>query len=336
MWIDTKYITLISNQLEQFKKKNSAWNFRCPYCGDSKKDKFKARGYLYPKKDTHVYFCHNCGVSKQFSKFLQDQNAQLYQEYSLEKMKEVGNLKDSKRIDTFKPEVKEAFPSYLRSGQPLRDLKKISQLDWDHSAKKYILSRKIPNYYHSKLFHCPNFLSWTNRLIPNKFKDIDKDEPRLIIPFIDENNKLFGYQGRSYKKDASLRYITIMLDESRSKIFGLDVIDFERTVYVTEGPLDSCFVDNCIAMAGSDGQTDYEDVVMIYDNEPRSIEIVKKMQKAIDKGKKIVIWPKNIEQKDINDMIMSGMNKADIKLIIEQNTYNGLQADMALVNWKRV
>ena len=337
MWIDNKYITLMSNQLGNFKRKNNVYNFRCPYCGDSKKDKFKARGYFIPKKNTHMYYCHNCGVSKNFSKFLEDNNTQLYQEYRLETIKESGKLKESKEIDTNKPKISEAFPSYLRSGSPLRTLKKISQLDWDHPAKKYVEDRKIPNLYHSKLFYCPRFYSWTNTLIPNKFKKVDKDEPRLIIPFIDENNKFFGYQGRSFKKDTSHKYITIMLDESKPKMFGLDTIDFEKQVYVTEGPLDSFFVDNCVAMAGSDPTVALNDVnaVMIYDNEPRSIEIVKKMQKAISKQYGIVIWPEAIKQKDINDMILNGVHPEELKQIIELNIYSGLQADMALVNWKR-
>ena len=145
------------------------------------------------------------------------------------------------------------------------------------------------------MYYCPRFYQWTNSLIPNKFKETNQDEPRLIIPFIDENNKLFGYQGRSFDKKSKARYITIMLDESKPKIFGLDGVDFDKKVYVVEGPLDSCFVNNCLAMAGSDATLAFNDVnaVMVYDNEPRSIEIVKKIQKAISRQYGVVIWPEN-------------------------------------------
>ena len=325
----------MSGQLQQFKKKNDTFNFRCPYCGDSQKDKFKARGYLLQKKGNYNYYCHNCGISKKFTQFLKDNNGELYQQYTLEKLKESGVPEVKKQIDTITQP--EAFPDYLRSGSPLRTIKKISQLAWDHPAKNYVLDRKLPNESHSKLYYCPRFYSWTNKLIPNKFKDTTKDEPRLIIPFIDENNKLFGYQGRSFQKDNKFRYITIMLDETKSKIFGLESINFDETVYVVEGPLDSCFVDNCLAMAGSDATMALNDVTatMVYDNEPRSIEIVKKMEKAISRCFRVVIWPEHIKSKDINDMILSGMNKADIKLIIEQNTYKDLQATMALSKWRK-
>lgn len=335
LWIENKYISLISAQFRNFKRQGKAYNFSCPYCGDSSKNKFKARGYLYEKKGTHPYFCHNCGISKSFDKFLSDQTPQLHKEFKLEILKEKGNLEVKKEIDTNTSKVKSsAFPDYMKSGSPLRTLKKISQLNWDHPAKKYVLDREIPNTYHGKLFYCSKFYEWTNTLIPNKFKVI-KDEPRLIIPFIDQNNKFFGYQGRSFSKTASLRYITIMLEESRPKIFGLDNIDETKTVYVTEGPLDSIFVDNCVAMAGSDGQIYFNDTVMVYDNEPRSIEIVKKVEKSINKGHKVVVWPSSLEYKDINDMAMGGLNKADIKLLIDKNTYKGLQANMALTNWKK-
>ena len=138
----------MSNQLELFKRKNTTFNFRCPYCGDSQKDKFKARGYLLEKKGQHMYYCHNCGVSKKFSKFLQDNNLQLYEEYSMEKLKESGVPEVRKQIDSITQP--EAFPDYLRSGSPLRTIKKISQLAWDHPAKTYVLDRKIISYLATK------------------------------------------------------------------------------------------------------------------------------------------------------------------------------------------
>ncbi len=131
-----------------------------------------------------------------------------------------------------------------------------------------------------------------------------------------------------------------MLDESKPKVFGLDGIDFGKKIYAVEGPLDSCFVKNSIAMAGSDisfvtKNYKYFPITMVYDNEPRSIEIVKKIKKAIGNQQQVVIWPENIKYKDINDMILGGMSEADVQLIIEQNTYRGLKADMALVNWRK-
>ena len=127
-----------------------------------------------------------------------------------------------------------------------------------------------------------------------------------------------------------------MLDESRPKLYGLDDVNSSKSVYVVEGPIDSMFVNNCIAMAGSDVRLPYKNVVMIYDNEPRSREIVKKIEKSIDMGRKVVVWPSKIQYKDINDMIMNGYSKADIDLILSENTHEGLSAKMALSVWKKV
>ena len=326
----------MSNRFRNFKEKNNQFNLSCPYCGDSTKNKFKARGYLLSKKGQYFYYCHNCGVSKKFDQFILDHDPMLYREYRLEKLKDSSVLEKSENISTSNVTTSTAFPSYRKAGSPLRKLKKVSQLDWDHPVKKYILNRMIPNKYHAKLFYCPKFYQWTNTLVPGKFKEESKDEPRLIIPFLDEKGNMFGFQGRSLSAESNLRYITIMLDESKSKLYGLDELDSGKTVYVVEGPFDSMFVSNAVAMAGSDVTVPFKDVVMVYDNEPRNKEIVKKMEKSIDQGRKIVVWPSKINHKDVNDMVIAGMRCADIRLIIQNNTFSDLSAKMALNVWKRI
>ena len=325
----------MSNRFRNFKEKNNQFNLSCPYCGDSTKNKFKARGYLLTKKGAYYYYCHNCSISKKFDQFINDHDPMLYREYKLEKLKDSSNLEKTEHISTSTVKTS-SFPSYRQSGSPLRKLKKVSQLDWNHPVKKYIQNRMIPNKYHAKLFYCPKFYQWTNSIVPGKFKEEGKDESRLIIPFLDEKGNMFGFQGRSLSAESNLRYITIMLDESKSKLYGLDELDSGKTVYVVEGPFDSMFVSNAVAMAGSDVTVPFKDVVMVYDNEPRNKEIVKKMEKSIDQGRKIVVWPSKINHKDINDMVIAGMRCADIRLIIQNNTFSDLSAKMALNVWKRI
>lgn len=325
----------MSNRFRNFKEKNNQFNLSCPYCGDSTKNKFKARGYLLTKKGAYYYYCHNCSISKKFDQFINDHDPMLYREYKLEKMKDSSNLEKSEHISTSNVTTS-SFPSYRKAGSPLRKLKKVSQLDWNHPVKKYIQNRMIPNKYHAKLFYCPKFYQWTNSIVAGKFKEEGKDESRLIIPFLDEKGNMFGFQGRSLSAESNLRYITVMLDESRSKLYGLDDVDSGKTVYVVEGPFDSMFVSNAVAMAGSDVTVPFKDVVMVYDNEPRNKEIVKKMEKSVDQGRKIVVWPSKINHKDINDMVIAGMRCADIRLIIQNNTFSDLSAKMALNVWKRI
>ena len=326
LFIDHKYTQLLSNRLERFTRVNQkTYNFRCPICGDSKKNTYKSRGYIYEKKDYLLYFCHNCGASMSFGNFLKQFDQQLYNEYNQEKYL---NKEDKEK----EPDITKFQPPKFRTDSPLRTLKKISQLDADHPAKRYVDKRKIPSKYHYKLCFCPKFKQWINSIVPGKFNGDAVDEARLIIPFIDKDDTCFGIQGRSFKPDG-LRYITIMFDETKPKIFGLDTVDMSKTVYVLEGPIDSMFIDNSIAMAGADVSYDIPNGVFVYDNEPRNDQIVKRMEKAINKGYNIVIWPDSLKIKDVNDMVMEGV---DPMPLIKENTYSGLQAKMRLSQWKKI
>ncbi len=339
IYIDNKYIGLISARLPLFKRRSDTYNFRCPLCGDSQTHKHKTRGYAYKKGDSLLYYCHNCHASMSFGNFLKILDPEVYKQYIHEKFME----KNAAKTVPVKPDISRIErPKYLIDS-PIKNLKKVSQLAWDHPVKKYINNRQIPTRYHSKLFYVSKFKKWVNTIIPEKFKSEDNDEPRLIIPLIDKDQNCFGVQGRSFKPDG-IRYITIIFDDTKPKIYGLDEADFSRKLYVTEGPIDSMFISNSIAMAGSDGVRvidemagEYkQNVVFVYDNEPRNKDICAIMDKVIDKGYNIVFWPDTIQQKDINDMVLAGMSPTDIKLVIDTNTYNGLQAKMKMVAWKKV
>jgi transcription elongation factor Elf1 len=329
-FIDIKYINFISSQLQLFsKKKSDLYNFRCPYCGDSQKYKNKARGYLFKKKNDMVFKCHNCGVGRTFTNFLKDQNSMLHDQYVMERYKEGLTGKGSQ---TANPDFKFEAPKFYRDPDNKIDLQKISELNITHPAREYLENRKIKNL--DTFYYCPKFKEWTNSRV-KVFDTLRKDSPRIIIPLKDTEGKLFGYQGRSLSPKAKIRYITIMLDESKPKVFGLDSIKTDEVVYVTEGPFDSTFIHNSIAMCGSDVDLSSFNCnfVFIFDNEPRNKEIVSKIAKTIEQGYPVVIFPKNIVEKDINDMVMAGH---DVQSMVESNTYHGLEAKLKLSEWKKV
>jgi predicted RNA-binding Zn-ribbon protein involved in translation (DUF1610 family) len=339
-WIDQKYINLVSNRFNNYKRKSGTlFNFSCPLCGDSATNKNKARGYIYEKKGNTIYHCHNCGITNTFDKFLYKIDQSLHHEYVLEKLKEQGK---EKRIESGLEDLiaKLKVPLYVKTG-PLSNLKKISQLKYNHTCKIFIESRKIPNLYHAKLFYCPKFFTWVNSFIPNKFSEnsIERDEPRLIIPFIN-NDKLHAFQGRALSKTDNMRYITIVYDDEIPKIYGLDKVDLKKKTYVFEGPIDSMFIPNSIATAGGDlisAISDFpkENLVIVYDNEPRSIDTRKKIDKAIMNGYNVCIWPSNMMSKDVNDMILSGLSSDFIKYVIDTHTYRDLKAKFELNNWSK-
>ena len=339
-WIDKKYISIFGSAARNFKWKSSTLaNCSCPLCGDSTTNKFKARLYFVEKNNRYNIFCHNCGASQSFGNFLKIVNPALHDEYSKEVFAE--NLEQKKDVQQEK-QIHFQVPKFLQNDSVLANLKRISQLRDTHPAKKYIEYRKIPSNFHYKLFYTPKFKGWINTIIPNKFPDLKMDEPRLVIPFLDQEKNVFAVQGRSFGNSMP-KYFTIKFDDSKPKIFGLDSVDFDKEYYIVEGPIDSLFIDNSIAMAGSDIQINESflpniniNAVLIYDNEPRSIQIISKMEKSLQKGLSIVIWPESIKFKDINDMILSGMTVNDIRFFIKSNIYNGLAGLLQLQKWRKI
>ena len=321
--IDSKYIGLVSSRLQKFKKvKADLYNFRCPICGDSQKHKNKARGYLYQVKTNTNFKCHNCGASSSLNNFLKQIDPTLHKQYTMEKFKD--GFAGGRNFVVEEPEFNFKKPVFEKK----LDLPKASE---NPIATKYLEKRKIDP---SKFYFTKEFQKWTNTH-KQTFDTIHRDESRVIIPLHDTEKNLIGFQGRSLGPN-SVKYITVMLNEDAPKIYGLDKIDDKKPIYITEGPFDSTFVENSVAMCGSDldiGSFGWSNYIWVFDNEPRNREIVERNNKAIDRGDKVIIWPSHIIEKDINDMTLAGH---DIMSILESNTYSGLKAKVKFNTWKKV
>ena len=330
-YIDLKFINDLSGRLSQFKKKTDyLFNFRCPHCGDSQKSKTKARAYLYRVKNDMFFKCHNCGQGQNLANFIKFVDPKLYEKYLLERYKKSAPATPKPKFD-FKP-------TKFTNQTPIDDLKSIKDLPEDHPARLYCMNRKIPEKYFDKLFLSDKFMTLVNEVKPNTYK-ITKDHPRLIIPFYDTTGKVFAFQGRAFGKEQP-KYLTIKLDENKQKVYGLDKINFQQPIYITEGPIDSLFIDNCLAAGGADlflkNKIPNENITYIFDNEPRNKEIVKRMYKVIEQDFNVVIWPEDLQLKDVNDMIMSGLTKFELQDIISNNTYSKLSALTKLNYWKKI
>jgi len=319
--IDSKYINLVSSRLQRFKRvKANLYNFRCPICGDSQKNKSKTRGYLYAIKANVNYKCHNCGASMSLNNFIKQIDPVIAKQYAFEKFKDGYT---GRNFVTEEPTFNFEAPKFKKK----LDLPKASTVP---IAKLYLEKRKLNP---TKFYYADKFKAWTNSL-KETFENVDYDEPRIIIPLYYKDD-LVGFQGRSLGPN-KVKYITVMINDNAPKIYGLDEIKKESPVYITEGPFDSSFIKNSIAMCGADADVykwGVSDPVWIYDNEPRNNEIVKRISNTISKGDKVVIWPSNINEKDINDMVLSGHN---VQELVESNIYNGLEANLKFNIWKRI
>ena len=331
--IDKIYISRLGAKLERFtEKRSNLFNCKCPLCGDSKKKSYKARGFIYIRKSNFNYMCHNCGASMSLSAFMKQIDPELHKEYVLEKWKS-GQTGSRKNIAT--PEFKFDAPTFTKSKVCDFNLgTKVVDLPDNHPAKIYCIERKIPKL--DLLYYTNKFKSLVSELTDGYDNLIE--EERLVIPFFDSDCSVFALQGRALKQ-SGMRYITIKIDEEKTKIYGLERLDPTKTSYVVEGPLDSLFLENSVAMAGADVDLQYfsewKDVVFILDNEPRNKQIVDKYVKLIDAGFKVTVWPEKVKEKDLNDIILSGIDTSELKQIISKNTTYGLQAKLRVNNWKR-
>lgn len=343
---DLYYIQQIGHRLDKFRqKRNTLYEFRCPICGDSQKSKSKTRGFFYrhPKVNRMAFRCHNCGASMMLSTFLKTEFPETYAEYAFNTYTENNAGKQGAPIpmrDVEKELQKRLGGDNILSGGAER----IRNLDKDHAAYRYLIQRKIPQSEFSQLFYTDNYKKFVS------YFGIDTTNMpttgRIVIPFYDGLHNLMGFQGRSMPWNShETRYITFKLQESFPKIYGLHKLPKKNknndVLYVSEGPFDSLFLHPSVAMMGADIDsetiqqiTGYNKLVYVYDNEPRNGDIAKRMEKVVKEGHSVVIWPKNIIQKDINDMVLSGKTVEDIMNIIERSTVRGMKAEYLVRNWK--
>ena len=329
-WVDKKYLRLVSSRFRNSKWKNEdLLNHSCPYCGDSEKNPHKARGYHFKMKETFIYKCHNCGESKSFGKFLKEQDTSLWKQYAVEKF--------YKKDPTF-TEIKVPKSKVIFKDDPLKKVGCVSAVD-AQQARDYLNIRQVPKDKWDELYYIESSQSLSS--LDYKYKDrVFGNDPRLVLPFYSRQGKLIGVSGRALN-DNKLRYLTLKFDDQESLIYGLRTVDYNKKVYVTEGPIDSLFLPNAIAVAGSDfsklkSYVPTEQAVVVFDNERRNPELVKKMNQIIDDGFTICLWPKTIIQKDINDMILNGLSGKVVEQTINENKFSGLSARMALSDWSRV
>ena len=322
--IDSKFIGIISSRLAKFKRvKSDLYTFRCPICGDSKKSRNKTRGYLYSVKANINFKCHNCGASLSFNNFLKQMDTVVHKQYTMEKFKQ-GHT--GRNFVAEEPKFTFEAPKFTKKVN-------LPKASTDPRPEGYLVARKLDP---TKFYFAEHFKKWVNSNKPT-FSDTKYDESRIIIPLFYKQN-LVGVQGRTldFVNPKVVKYITVMFDDDAPKIYGLDEIQKERTVYITEGPFDSTFIRNAIAMCGADADVScwgVSDPVWVYDNEPRNREIINRISKCISKGDKVVIWPSDIDEKDINEMVLSGL---DVQSVVESNTYSGLEATLKFTTWKKI
>jgi len=339
LWLEKKYLSMVMSNLDKAKWINdNTLNHRCPYCGDSQKNLYKARGYHFVKDQSLIYKCHNCGKSTSSVNFLKENFPMVHKEYVKEWLTESGRKPKKKKLP---PSSKFKFTPRYDLLNKSEDLKAIAvPVSENSDARNYLLDRGIPEFKMQGLWFVANASSLSHLHKNYRGRQLG-DDPRILLPFFSEDGEMIGLTGRAIN-DSPLRYLTMRFRDDVPLIFNANNVDKTKTIYVTEGPIDSLFLPNSIAVAGSDfkklSDQYKENAILIYDNEPRNKEIVKKINEVIDLGYKVCIWSdKRVEDcKDINDMIQSGISESELIDIINDCTTFGLSAKLKLTEYKRV
>jgi transcription elongation factor Elf1 len=340
LWIDQQYIGIISVKLNKFKRKgNYLYNFRCPICGDSQTNQNKARGYLFAQKSGMFFKCHNCTASMSLGTLIKELDQLLYKKYCLERYKagETGRKSHKEHGFIFKPVTFQTTKEDNAFKGLLLPIKKLAD---KHEMREYLRIRKIPEHRYKDLYFVDDIQKF-KQFVDGYDDKIIGNEPRLVLPFFNLNNDLIGLSGRAIRGE-KLRYVTIRIKDHSPMIFGLNNVDKSKTIYVTEGPIDSLFLSNAIAPGNSNLKLAAEifeknNLILVYDNEPRNKEIVAEIKSAIDDGFSVCIWPKAIIEKDINDMIIKQkLSTEEIHFIIDKNTFSGPKAMLQFNLWKKI
>lgn len=313
-------------------------NARCPICGDSQKDMHKARFWAYPTKDDSIrVHCFNCDTDMFLSKYLNEYDPDLYREYILEKRKEqTFSSKTVKKVD-----VSDKFKAKMPVIERLNFCERLDRLPVNHPIVKYVRARCIPEHVFDRLWFTTDWPKLVNSVNPGTYsKEIP--EPRLVIPIFNKDKEIESFQGRALRKDAPQKYITIKAHEEATKIYGLDTADERQRVWVMEGPIDSLFIKNSIAITG--GSLDLNMVpfketrVWVMDHEPRHPDTIKRMKRLVDANERVVFWDNSPwNSKDINDMVKKeGASIKDIEKYMNENVAQGLMAKMRLSKYSKI
>ena len=346
LWLDVKYAGLLSVQLEKYKLKQQnpyLSNFRCPICGDSDRSKNKARGYLYTKASSLFYKCHNCGAGLSLPNLMKLVNRSLYDQYTMERYKEGLDL-HSVNKPKYRPDFKFEAPKFKKKSMIDKLFTKMDELPDDNPGVQYLELRKIPRAKFDSLYYIDD-MQKVEQLSKKYEGKIIGNEARIGIPFYDRQNNLVALSCRAIddnkmKHGISLRYLTDRLDEDAPLIYNLNEMDTTKAIYCVEGPIDSLFLPNCIAVGSSDlnkveSHIPKSITTLVFDNQPRNPEIVRIMYQAMEKDYNVAVWSDNIAEKDINEMVLSGKTPDEILTSINKSTFNGLSLRLKLNEWSK-
>lgn len=336
-WVEYEFADRMTCVYPRYRKVSASpfkINCRCQVCGDSAKDEFKARFWVYEHKGVLMVKCFNCDLSMSFVRYLKENDQTLYREFLIERRKAEGGI-----FKADKPIIKEE--KIETKGIELINCDRLDKLPINHPIVKYVKRRAIPEAAFSRLYFTTKWPALCNSVKPGTYK-YELDEPRLVIPIFTKEGIIESFQGRALDLNAPQKYITIKSHDDATKIYGLDTVKPGRPICVFEGPIDSLFIPNSLAITGGaielSAMPFKDDRIWVLDNEPRHKDTISRMEKLIEQGETICMWDQAPwKSKDINDMITKeGAISEQIYDYIINNAFSGLRAKQRMLRYKRI
>jgi len=228
-------------------KIREGYNFRCPICGDSKKNTHKKRGYVYT--DKWKFSCYNeCG-SMSFLEFLKRFHNATYKKIIFHgfthkpKKKKVEDVKDTSGSKVYKFKEGELISLYVDN--PI-----------SKKALEYCTKRQILKQVYDKWFVCikdDKFLDRDSK--GNILKDLERGYAlgneygdRLIIPYYRLGGKWSQFDARTLV-DAVPKYKNVTGVDR--EMYNIDFIDVNKPFFLLEGSINATFIENSVSFGGT-------------------------------------------------------------------------------------
>jgi len=317
----------------KYNKYNDSYQCGCPICREGKSLGKKQRCYFIPSRNN--IYCHNCGWSSTPINWIKEVSGENFSDI-IDELKnfdiDIENYIEEKK-DTKERTITPPLPDDCIN---LFDNKQVEFFKDNKVVKKaidIIKGRKLDT-----AINRPKalYVSLSDKVHKN----------RLVIPFYEDGNVVF-YQSRSiFHEDPKPKYISKI--NSTKSLYGFDMIDPKLDyVFIFEGPINSFFVKNAVAVAGIQEkssqsftlkQLEQLNTLKLYKKiwvlDSQWIDSASRSKSKIlaDQNENIFIWPEKIgrKYKDFNDLAMRfDINEISAKFIAD-NSYKGVGAKIAL------
>jgi hypothetical protein len=312
-------------------KYSNVYQASCPICREGKSWLKKKRCYYIPNKN--VIHCHNCGWHGNPVNWIME-----VQSCSLSEVLNESNNYDNLQIEKQEDSEKTKLVNYELPCDCF-------DLENNDELKFYENNQIVKNAYNILIQR--NLINAINR--PKKYFFTLNDfthKNRIIIPFYDENGKIIFYQSRKVL-DVDQRPKYLSKKNSERSVFNIDRVSGDIPyIFITEGPLDSTFIKNGVALAGitengSDTFTEKQknqmllfplhEHIFVLDNQWNDSTSKRKSKDLIEAGKKVFIWPKEYYKfKDINDVCVNYKLKEFPYKFLLKNSHTGMVGKMKL------